>query len=44
MVLCRNPRFPLYFSAASLLCGCVIFAGALRVHDDMCDLLLMRRR
>eukprot|EP00884_Botryococcus_braunii_P006726 jgi/Botrbrau1/16054/Bobra.7_2s0028.1 len=31
----RNPRFPMYFSAACLVGGCVLFLGAVRVHRDM---------
>lgn len=32
---CRHPQFPLWFSVACLLGGCVIFAGALHVHTDL---------
>lgn len=31
----RSPRFPLYFCAACLCGGCMIFAGALSVHQDL---------
>lgn len=31
----RHPRFPLYFSAACLVGGCLLFAGALHVHQDL---------
>ena len=31
----RHPQFPLWFSVACLLGGCVIFAGALHAHQDL---------
>ena len=33
----RSPRFPMYFSAACLLGGCIIFAGALHAHNAVFD-------
>ena len=35
--MCRLPRFPLYFSALSVLGGCVIFYGALQAHQTVFD-------
>ena len=32
---CRHPRFAALFSAACLVGGCIIFAGALRVHQNL---------
>ena len=31
----RHPKFPLYFCGACLLGGCVLFAGAIYVHQDL---------
>ncbi|CAL8462326.1 g1859 [Coccomyxa elongata] len=31
----RHPSFAMWFSAACLLGGCLIFAGALHVHQDL---------
>ncbi|CAK0752542.1 hypothetical protein CVIRNUC_002154 [Coccomyxa viridis] len=31
----RHPRFAALFSAACLIGGCIIFVGALRVHQDL---------
>ena len=33
--MCRHPRFPMWFSVTCLLGGCLIFAGALHVHQDL---------